>query len=141
MILGCLVLILAVVTWLVSTEGAWGAASTLVCVVLSGLLAMNFYERAAVYLTFYVPLLSEYADFACLVGLFGLLTLGLRELTAFLSPVEIRLPDLVDLLGKWGFAAATGYVTMAILLTSLHTAPLPPIASGSASFSTFPSTP
>jgi hypothetical protein len=125
MILGCLILILGVVTWLVATEGVWGAASTLVCVVISGLIAMNFFEPLALYLNYFVPALSEYVDFISLVGLFAVSTIVLRESTAYLSPVDIRMPDLLDLVGKWVVAAVVGYVTMAILLTALHTAPLP----------------
>jgi len=125
MIVFCLIAIIGIITWLLSTEGIWGAASTLVCVVLSGLIAMNFFEPAAMYLTLFVPVVANYADFAALVGLFAGCVFGLRSLTEYLAPTDIRVPDLLDLLGKWGFAAATGYVTMAFLLTALHTAPLP----------------
>ena len=59
MILACCIGIIGVITWLLSTEGIWGAASTLLCVVISGLLAMNFFEPAALYLTFFVPALAE----------------------------------------------------------------------------------
>jgi hypothetical protein len=124
-ILIAIVAVIAIVTWLLSTEGVWGAASTLMCVVLSGLVAMNFFEPAAMYLIHFVPKISDYADFVCLVGLFGLATFGLRELTAYLTPVDIRVPDVLDNIGKWLVSAATGYVTAAILLTAVHTAPLP----------------
>ena len=120
-----LLAIIGIITWLLSTEGAWGAASTLVCVVISGLVAMNFFEPAALYLSAFVPAISIYADFVSLVGIFGLCVIGLREATEYLVPTDIRVQDMLDLVGKWGFAAATGYVTMAILLTALHTAPLP----------------
>ncbi len=125
MILFALIAIVGVITWLLSQEGIWGAASTLVCVVLSGLVAMNFYEPVAMYLTFFVPAIADYADFGALVVLFGGGVIGLRELTEYLAPLDIRVPDLLDTIGKWGFAAATGYVTTGILLTALHTAPLP----------------
>jgi hypothetical protein len=125
MILFCLIAIIGVIAWLLSTEGVWGAASTLLCVIVSGLIAMNFFEPAAMYLTHFVPAAAAYADFVCLVGLFAGLVIGLRELTEYLAPVDIRVPDLLDTIGKWGFAAVTGYVTMAFLLTALHTAPLP----------------
>jgi hypothetical protein len=125
LILIALLAIVGVVTWLLSTEGIWGAASTLLCVVVSGLFAMNFFEPAAMYLTHFVPAAAEYADFVSLVGIFAVLVTALRELTEYLAPVDIRVPDLLDAVGKWGFAAVTGYVTMAFLLTALHTAPLP----------------
>ena len=120
-----IVAVIGIVTWLLSTEGVWGAASTLICVVLSGLVAMNFYEPAAMYLVHFLPAASDYADFVALVGIFGLATFGLRELMAYLTPVDIALPDLLDTIGKWGVSLVTGYVTAAILLTALHTAPLP----------------
>jgi hypothetical protein len=125
MILFCLIAVIGVITWLLSQEGIWGAASVLVIVVLSGLVAMNFFEPAAILLTRFVPAVGNYADFICLVGLFAGSVFGLRYLSEYLVPVDIRVPDMLDMIGKWGFAAATGYVTMAILLTSLHTAPLP----------------
>src|SRR5262249_8438920 len=83
------------------------------------------FEPLALYLSYFVPNLAPYADFVSLVGLFAALVFGLREVTEHLCPVDIRVPDLLDTLGKWGFAVATGYVTMAFLLTALHTAPLP----------------
>lgn len=124
LILLALLVIIGVITWLLSQEGIWGAASTLLCVVVSGLIAMNFFEPAAMYLTHFVPATLEYADFVCLVGIFGGLVFGLRTLTEYLAPTDIRVPDLLDTIGKWGFGAITGYVTMAFLLTALHTAPL-----------------
>ncbi len=125
MILFSLIAVIAIVTWLLSTEGVWGAASTFVCVILAGLLAMNFFEPVAMILNYFVPALLEYADFIALVGLFAGFTWGLREGTAYLAPVDIRMPDMLEMIGKWVFSAITGYVTMAILLTALHTAPLP----------------
>jgi hypothetical protein len=41
-----------------------------------------------------------------------------------LSQVYIQLPSTLDVAGKWLFSALTGYVTMAFLLTALHTAPV-----------------
>lgn len=125
MILFCLIAIIGIITYLLSMEGIWGAASTFLCVVIAGLIAMNFFEPLALYLTHFVPAIAAYADFVALVGLFAALVIGLRELTEYLAPLDIRVPDLLDTIGKWGFAIVTGYVTMAFLLTALHTAPLP----------------
>jgi hypothetical protein len=124
-ILFALVAVIGIVTWLVSQEGIWGAASILVCVVLSGLFAMNFFEPLTLVLTRFLPGLANYADFAALVGLFAGSMLALRAASEYLVATDIRVPDLLDTIGKWGFAAISGYVTMAFLLTALHTAPLP----------------
>lgn len=125
LILISLIAIVAIIAYLLSIEGIWTAASTLLCVIISGLIAMNFFEPLALYLTYFIPAMAAYADFVALVGLFGALVFGLRELTEYLCPTDVRVPDLLDTIGKYGFAAATGYVTMAFLLTALHTAPLP----------------
>jgi hypothetical protein len=120
-----LVAVIGIVTWLVAQEGVWGAASILLSVVLSGLIAMNFFEPLAAVMSNIVPRLGNYADFVCLVGLFAGSVAALRAAGEYLAPVDIRVPDMLDTIGKWGFAAVTGYLTMAFLLTALHTAPLP----------------
>ncbi len=126
MVIGlCCLAVVGLVAWLLSQEGIFVAASTFLIVVVSGLVAMNFFEPATLYLQLLGPMVAEYADIIALVGIFAALVIGLRELTEYLAPVDIRVPDLMDTVGKWGFGAATGYVTMAFLLTALHTAPLP----------------
>ena len=42
-----LLIVLGLVTWSVASEGIWGAALTSLIVVISGLLAMNFFEPTA----------------------------------------------------------------------------------------------
>lgn len=120
-----LLIIVALVTWLVATEGLWGSVLTFFCVVISGLLAMNFFEPLASLLDQQIPAWKGQFDFIALVGLFAGFTVGLRELCAYLSPVSIEVFPALYQGGRWAFAAATGYVTMAILLTALHTSMLP----------------
>lgn len=120
-----LLVIVAGVTWLVATEGLWGSVLTFFCVVISGLLAMNFFEPIAAVLDQQVPAWKGQFDFIALVGLFAAFTVGLRELCAYLSPVSIEVMPALYQGGRWAFAAATGYVTMAILLTALHTSMMP----------------
>ena len=123
-----LLLIVAGVTWCVASEGAWGAMTMLVIVILSGLLAMNFFEPLA-------NLLQEmilgsgswpvYWDFISLTGLFALFVFGMRYAIERWCTSPIELPMPLSEIGRWGCGLATGYVTMAFLLTALHTAPLP----------------
>ena len=42
-----MLLILAVVTWCVASEGAWGAGLTFLSVLFAGLFAMNWFEPLA----------------------------------------------------------------------------------------------
>ena len=124
MIDALLLIILAVVTYMVAGEGAWGAAVTCISVILAGLLAMNFFEPICNSL-----LGSDYywqarLDLVVLVGLFAAAVAGLRTGADYLSPVYIGVHRMVHEGARWGCGLLTGYVTMAFLLTALHTAAL-----------------
>lgn len=122
-----LLIVWGIVTWCVASEGAHGAAITAVVVVLSGLLAMNLFEPVA---ALGQGIFTSYAwsyrmDIIALVGVFIGCVFGLRTLFEKLSPVYVATEGLAYEAGRWGFGLLTGYVTMAFLLTALHTAPLP----------------
>lgn len=110
--------------YFVSIEGAWGAAQTFICVLLSALIAMNFFEPLANVLDGVLPAYKNYMDIVSLVGLFIGAVFGFRLGSEYLVPLYIGLPSTIDQIGKWLFGLLTGYVTMAFLLTALHTAPL-----------------
>ncbi|HEY0984851.1 MULTISPECIES: CvpA family protein [unclassified Schlesneria] len=118
-----LLVVVGVVTWLVSSEGIWGAAQTFLCTLLAGLVAMNFFEPLANAIRGIVG--DDYADVVALLGLFTALVFALRMGTEHLAPSYIQVIPILDTVGKWGFGAITGYLTVAIFLTALHTAPLP----------------
>lgn len=122
-----LLVVWGIVTWCVASEGAHGAAITSVVVVLAGLLAMNLFEPVA---AFGQGMFSSYVwsyrmDIIALVGLFIGLVFGLRMLFEKLAPVYVATEGIAYEIGRWGFGLLSGYVTMAFLLTALHTAPLP----------------
>lgn len=121
---GCLIVI-GIIVWCVAAEGLWGAAHTFLCVLISGLLAMNFFEPLAGFLDGLLGGWKGYSDIVALLGLFIGFIFALRLGTEQLSPTFIQLPSTVDQVGRWVFSTLTGYVTMAVLLTSMHTAPLP----------------
>lgn len=114
--------IVGVVAWCVAEEGPFGAGITLISVILAGLLAMNFFEPLAASLE---GTLKSYADVASLVGLFAILTFAFRAATDKIAPTAIEVDARIYQFGRWALGAAAGYVTMAFLLTALHTAPLP----------------
>lgn len=120
-----LVVIVAIVTWCVASEGAWGAGLTFLAVLFAGLLAMNFFEPVAGFLDDMGSGMERYSDFAALVGLFALFTFLLRLATDTIAPTEIDVDARVYQASRWLFGLAAGYTTMAVLLTALHTAPLP----------------
>jgi hypothetical protein len=118
--------IVAVVTWCVASEGVFGAGLTFLCVLFAGLLATNFFEPLANMIDGGAGSISrDYADVVALLGLFIALTFLGRLATDNIAPTEIEYDARVYQAGRWLFALATGYTTMAILLTAVHTAPLP----------------
>ena len=123
-----LILILGAVTWCVASEGAWGAALTCLCVILSGLLAMNFFEPMANFLQNSLGWRGGWPyrwDIISMVGIFAASVFAIRAATDRISPTYIQVPGGAYEIIRWGCGLLTGYVTMAFLLTSLHTALLP----------------
>lgn len=116
--------VIGIVTWCVAAEGAFAAGTLFLMVVLSGLLAMNFFEPLADMLDG-IGVIGARADMIALLGLFGVLVTLARLAAERISPTFIGMHGLVYDIGRWAFGFATGYVTAAILLTALHTAPLP----------------
>ncbi|MBI1346829.1 CvpA family protein [bacterium] len=116
--------VLAGVTWFVASEGAWSAGVTFLSVILAGLVAMNFFEPAAILLSRSLPGWDDRFDVIALLGLFAGGVFLLRMLGERVAPSYIQVHAMVDQVGRWAFGLGTGYVTMAILLTALHTAPV-----------------
>ena len=119
------VIVALAVAWCVAGEGAWGAGLTFLCVLFAGLLAMNFFEPVAGMLDGFGSGFQDYSDLTALVGLFTLFTFLGRLAAENISPTEIEFDGRIYNVARWLFGLATGYTTMAILLTALHTAPLP----------------
>ena len=123
-----LLVILAAVTWCVASEGAWGAGLTFLSVLLAGLLAMNYFEPVAGWLESFDRTSiawSQRTDVIALLGLFVVFVFLLRLMTDRLAPTFMVIQSLAYEIGRWSLGLATGYLTMAILLTALHTAPFP----------------
>lgn len=128
MIDALLILVLGLVTWCVAGEGAFGAALNCIIIVISGLLAMNLFEPVATIGQAYI-LSSGYWmfrwDIISLVGLFAAFIVAFRFVFERMTPRYFHMEGTAHDLARWLFGLVAGYVTMAFLLTSLHTAPLP----------------
>lgn len=121
-----LLVVLGLVTWCVASEGFVGATQICVIVVLAGLLSMNFFEPLATGLSSALPAsYQNWADVVALVGLFTAIVFVMRILTEKIAPGFLDAPKAAYESGRWGASLLTGYITMAFLLTALHTAPLP----------------
>lgn len=119
--IACLI-VFGATLYFVAQEGIQPATQSFVCTLLAALIAMNFFEPLAPILSGFMP--DIYSDFVALVGLFIVLVFGLRMGCEQIAPSYIQVIPTVDSIGRWAIGAATGYLTMAFLLTALHTAPL-----------------
>ena len=91
-----LIAIIAGVTWTVQNEGAWTAGVTFLCVVIAGLLAMNFFEPATLLLVNVYRDWNDRWDMIALLGLFIGGVFALRAGSEYLAPTYVQLPALVD---------------------------------------------
>ncbi len=123
---GLIVLVFGLVAYLVASEGIWTAVMMTIVVILSGLVAFNFFEPAAELLQ--NNGLAGYAfqlDFVMLVGIFAA-CVGLLRLALFqLSPDEVETPEAFGEMGRWAVGGLCGWITTCFLLAALHTAPMP----------------
>ncbi|MBL4883711.1 MAG: CvpA family protein [Planctomycetaceae bacterium] len=123
-----LLAVVAVVTWCVASEGAWGAAWTFLSVLFAGLLAMNYFEPLAETIQSTLALGGAWnnrLDFLAMMLLFIGFIFAFRIGSEQIMPILIDVHPLAFDGVRWVAAGATGYLTMAILLTALHTAPMP----------------
>lgn len=118
-----LLAVVALVAWCVASDGAFSAGITFLCVLLAGIVAMNFFEPVAIFIERNIPSIARVADVAALVGIFIAATFALRLGTEQIVKLYVELIPLAHDILRWVFGVATGYVTMAFLLTALHTAP------------------
>lgn len=122
-----LVLVLFLVTFFVAQEGVWHGSLMAIIVILAGLLAMNVFEPLSNQLES-IGLTGAWSyrvDFLALVGTFAATVGTLRLLAYRLSPEDFVLNEAFEGIGRWLAGFLTGWVTMAFLLTALHTAPAP----------------
>jgi hypothetical protein len=121
-----LIAILAGVAWCVASEGFAGALQTAIICIISGLLAMNFFEPMAGALSGMLPAAyNAWADAISLLVLYAALVTAMRLGVEKVAP---GFPDTKKPLfegSRWFGALLSGYVTMAFILTAFHTAPVP----------------
>src|SRR5438552_11643772 len=85
-----LLILIAAITYAVSSQGLWGAALKFVNLMFAGLIAFNFYEPLATLLDRYIDFMRSFSDFTCLVLLFSFTFLALDLLTDNLGPTMVR---------------------------------------------------
>ena len=122
----CLIIVGACVAFLFR-DGLWSNAICLVNVILAGLLAMNFYEPLANWLTNFNADLHSYVvffDFLAMWICFILSAVVFRVCTDSVSRVRVRFLKVVDVWGGVVMSLCIGWVMLGFTLTSLHAGPL-----------------
>jgi hypothetical protein len=110
-------------TYVLSSEGLWGAALMFFNVLFGGLIAFNFYEPLA-RLIDSTGIGWGFSDTLSLLSIFCISVLLLRMTTETLAPAMVRFPMPVYQAGRLIFALGTSLVLMAILILGFHTAPV-----------------
>ncbi len=118
-----IVVLIAGMTWALTSEGLWGSALMFFNVMFAGLIAFNFYEPLAAKLAG-TGYLTGFADTLCLMGIFVVALTLLRLTTETLAPAMVRFPAPVYQVGRFAFGVAAAAMTIAILLVAFETAPV-----------------
>jgi hypothetical protein len=104
-------------------EGIFTAFLMCCNVILSGLIAFNFWEPLARPLEESLPALAGYEDVIILVGLFSAALGILRTATNFMSRTQVRFPSLFQQIGGAVFGALTAYLVCGFLICVMQTLP------------------
>jgi hypothetical protein len=110
-------------TYALTSEGLWGSALMFFNVLFGALIAFNFYEPLAAALDS-TGIGWGFSDTLCLLALFCASVAILRMTTETIAPAQVRFPMPVYHAGRLVFGLGGAAVTMAIILLSLHCAPV-----------------
>lgn len=124
-----MVLLLLIVIFLITTafvwfDGLWSAAISLITVMLSGLVAMNYFEPLAAMFDGMLSSYTYFFDFLSLWILFVVTFAILRAIAGLLSKYRIRFDLPVEIAGRSILAVWVGWILVCFTCTTLHTAPL-----------------
>jgi hypothetical protein len=119
-----LIVVVGLMIAFTAPAGMWGNAIRLVNVVTAAVLATNFFEPLAAWLTRSAPSGVFVWDMFSIWILFGAIFAGLHTATEFVSRVRVRFPKPVEMAGNYFFAAWTGWVLICFTTMTLHMAPL-----------------
>ncbi len=110
-------------TYVVTSEGLWGAALVFFNALFSAMIAFNFYEPLA-RLVDSTGINWGFSDTLCMLGLFCVSLVAFRIITETIAPVMVRFPMPVYHVGRLAFGLGAAAVTMAVVILSFHAAPV-----------------
>ncbi|QEH37779.1 Colicin V production protein [Aquisphaera giovannonii] len=114
---------IVLMTYVVSSEGLWGAALMFFNVVFSGMIAFNHYEPLA-RLIDSTGIGWGFSDTLAMLSIFCVSLLIFRMTTETIAPAMVRFPTPVYHAGRLVFALGTSLVLTSIILLSFHAAPV-----------------
>lgn len=123
-----LLAVIAVTAYLVAAEGAWGAATTFIASIISGLLATSYFETLADSLAASVDgsfVWQMRWDIIAFLGLFAASITIFRLVAEKLQPTELQIDGKAHDIACWGCGLGTGYVVGCLMAVALHLAPAP----------------
>jgi hypothetical protein len=118
------IMIFGLIVAFLAPSGCWGNLIMFINVVTAALLATNFFEPVANWLSGMLPSGSYLWDLAAFWGVFAAVLMGMRLLTDLISQINVRFSKTVEMVGRYFFAAWTGWVVICMVAMSLHMAPL-----------------
>lgn len=112
-------------------EGLWSNAISLVCILISGLVAFGFYSPLVIYLDEMLDGEFTYLlDFVTIWALFVILMLICRVFTGMASKTRMRFKYPIDDVGGPLVALIGAWALAAFAMATLHTSPMPKDAFG-----------
>jgi hypothetical protein len=115
--------LIILMTYVLTSEGLWGAALMFFNVVFGAMIAFNFYEPLASLLD-RTGINWGFSDTLCMMGLFCVSVLLLRLTTETIAPVQVRFPPALYHAGRLLFGLAGATVTMAVVILAFEAAPV-----------------
>jgi hypothetical protein len=110
-------------TYVLTSEGLWGAALMFFNVLFAGMISFNFYEPVA-RLIDSTGINWGFSDTLSMLGLFCIALVVLRMTTETIAPAMVRFPMPVYHAGRLLFGVAGAAVTMAVVILAFHAAPV-----------------
>ncbi len=119
-----LFVILAAVTGMLVREGLWRSTLMFFNVLTAATVATAWFSPLAAVLEEQIKGYAKLVDFLSIWLIFCVVLALLRELTDRMSPTSLVFPLLVERIGGGLMAFLTGWIMMAFIAATLHTAPV-----------------
>jgi hypothetical protein len=116
--------ILAAVTGMLVREGLWRSTLMFFNVLTAATVATAWFSPLAAVLEEQIKGYAKLVDFLSIWLIFCVVLALLRELTDRMSPTSLVFPLLVERIGGGLMAFLTGWIMMAFIAATLHTAPV-----------------